>query len=144
MAATTAGPEFEEALRPILEAAGPLPHGRLQAAMGASSHSNRRKKQHSRQIKYACSNCGYTVHTTRKWLELAGAPLCPKHGQMDTEKMQSPTTSITASALVRVLSGTNREHRRLTCNRRDFVTDYSRGDLAGTLTFTAPFNVDSQ
>ena len=48
MAATTAGPEFEEALQPILEAAGPLPHGRLQAAMGASSHSNRRKKQHSR------------------------------------------------------------------------------------------------
>ncbi len=55
------------------------------------------------QIKCACSNCGYTVHTTRKWLELAGAPLCPKHGQMDTEKkMQSPTTSITPSALVRV------------------------------------------
>src|SRR2546429_7723390 len=27
MAATTAGPEFEEPLRPILEAAGPLPHG---------------------------------------------------------------------------------------------------------------------
>ena len=44
MAATTAGPEFEKAMRPILEAAGPLPHGRLQAAMGTSSHSNRRKK----------------------------------------------------------------------------------------------------
>jgi hypothetical protein len=29
MAATTAGPEFEQALRPILETAGPLPHGRL-------------------------------------------------------------------------------------------------------------------
>jgi hypothetical protein len=81
---------------------GPLPHGRLQAAMGASSHSNRRKKPSSRPIKCACSNCGYTVHTTRKWLELAGAPLCPKHGQMDTEKMQSPMTSITPSALVRV------------------------------------------
>jgi hypothetical protein len=27
MAATTAGPEFEKAMRPILEAAGPLPHG---------------------------------------------------------------------------------------------------------------------
>jgi hypothetical protein len=23
---------------------------------------------------------------------LAGAPLCPKHGQMETEKMQSATT----------------------------------------------------
>ena len=80
MAATTAGPEFEKAMRPIMEAAGPLPHGRLQLAIGASSHSNRRKKPSSRPIKCACSNCGYTVHTTRKWLELAGPPLCPKHG----------------------------------------------------------------
>ena len=92
MAATTAGSEFEKAMRPILEAAGPLPHGRLQLAIGASSHSNRRKKQYSRQIKCACSNCGYTVHTTRKWLELAGTPLCPKHGQMDTQKMPYPAT----------------------------------------------------
>jgi hypothetical protein len=66
MAATTAGLEFEQAIRPILEAAGPLPHGRLQLAIGASRHSNGRKKQYSRQIKCVCSNCGYTVHTTRK------------------------------------------------------------------------------
>jgi hypothetical protein len=32
MAATTAGPEFEKVMRPILEGAGPLPHGRLQLA----------------------------------------------------------------------------------------------------------------
>jgi hypothetical protein len=92
MAATTAGPEFEKAMRPILEAAGPLPQGRLHLAIGASSHSSRRKKQHSRQVKCACTECGYTVHTTCKWLELAGAPLCPKHGQMDVEKTQPPTT----------------------------------------------------
>jgi hypothetical protein len=85
MVATTAGPEFAQALRPILEAAGPLPHGRLQLAVGASSH-NKRKRRYSRPIKYSCSNCGYTVHTTRKWLDLAGAPLCPKHGQMHIEK----------------------------------------------------------
>src|SRR5439155_26054932 len=42
MAATTAGPEFEKALRPILEEAGPLPHGRLQSTNGASSHSSHR------------------------------------------------------------------------------------------------------
>ena len=60
MAATTAGPEFEEALKPmILQAAGPLPHGRLQAAMGASSHSNRRQKPFSRPIKCVCSKCAY-------------------------------------------------------------------------------------
>ena len=91
MAATTAGPEFEKAMRPILEGAGPLPHGRLQVAVGASSHSSRRKKPHSGQIKCACSNCGYTVHTTRRWLDLAGAPLCPKHGQMDVGKTSSRT-----------------------------------------------------
>src|SRR6266446_6558581 len=102
MTATTGGPEFDKAMRSILEAAGPLPHGRLQLAMGASSHSSRRKKRHSGQFECACSACGYAVHTTRRWLDLAGAPLCPKHGQMDTQKMQSSTTSITPSALVRV------------------------------------------
>jgi hypothetical protein len=51
MAATTAGPEFKKAVRPILEAAGPLPYARLQLAVGASSHSSRRKTQYSRQIK---------------------------------------------------------------------------------------------
>jgi hypothetical protein len=85
MAATTAGPEFEQAMQPILDAAGPLPHGRLRLAVGASSHS-RRKKQYSRPIKCACSNCGYTVHALRKWLDLTGAPLCPKHDQMDIKK----------------------------------------------------------
>jgi hypothetical protein len=92
MAATTAGPEFEKGLRPVLQAAGPLPHGRLYVNAGASSHSSRRKKPYSRPIKCACTSCGYIVHTTRKWLELAGTPLCPKHGQMDAEKTLSPTT----------------------------------------------------
>jgi hypothetical protein len=92
MAATTAGPEFEKVMRPILEGAGPLPHGRLQLAVGASSHSSRRKKPHSGQIKCACSTCGYTVRTTLRWLDFAGAPLCPKHGQMDVGKTSSRTT----------------------------------------------------
>ena len=91
MVATTAGPEFEKAMQPILQAAGPLSHGRLHLTAGASSHSSRRKKQYSRQIKCACINCGYVVHTTRKWLELAGAPLSPAHGRMEIEKTKSPT-----------------------------------------------------
>src|SRR6266446_6053098 len=86
MKATTAGPEFHKAMQPILAAAGPLPHGRLQLAVGASSHSSRRKKPHSGQIKCACSTCGYTVHTGRRWIDLAGAPLCPKHGQKEAGK----------------------------------------------------------
>jgi hypothetical protein len=92
MASTTAGPEFERAIRPILEGAGPLPHGRLQLTIGASSHSSRRKRQHSSQIKCICSTCGYAVHTTRRWLDSAGAPLCPKHGAMDVEKLASRIT----------------------------------------------------
>jgi hypothetical protein len=91
MAATTAGPEFQEALRPILEGAGPLPHGRLQSTFGASSHSSRRKRKPSGQIKCICSTCGYAAQTARRWLDLAGAPLCPKHGQMDVSKTSSRT-----------------------------------------------------
>src|SRR5689334_19339861 len=66
MAATTAGPEFEKATQPILEAAGPLPHRRLELAIGASSHSNRRKKPSYRPIKCACSNCAYNILGARR------------------------------------------------------------------------------
>ena len=65
MKATTAGPEFEKAMQPILAAAGPLHHGRLHLNVGASSHSSRRKKPYSGRIRCACDNCGYTVHTTQ-------------------------------------------------------------------------------
>jgi len=62
MAATTAGPGLEKAMRPILEAAGPLPHGRHDATSAGSSQSSRRKKQHAPQIRCACAECGYTLH----------------------------------------------------------------------------------
>src|SRR6266849_6894391 len=61
MAATTAGPEFERTIGPILEAAGPLPHGRLHLTDGASSHSTRRNNHCSSDIRCACINCGYIV-----------------------------------------------------------------------------------
>jgi len=85
MTATSAGPEFERAVRPILEDAGPLPHGRLQLMLGASSHSSRRKRRYSYPIKCACRNCGYTVQISRKWLDLVRPPLCPQQGQMHRE-----------------------------------------------------------
>jgi hypothetical protein len=90
MAATTAGPGFEKAMQPILQAAGPLPHGRLRLAGGARSHSARRNPQHPRRVKCACANCGYTIHTAGKWLALAGAPLCPNHGRMQIEQPRAP------------------------------------------------------
>ena len=47
------------------------------------------KKQKTRMLKCACATCGYTVRTAPKWLELAGAPLCPieDHGWMEHEPL---------------------------------------------------------
>jgi hypothetical protein len=40
-------------------------------------------------LKCECQACGYTVRTARKWLETAGAPLCPisGHGPMRHEPL---------------------------------------------------------
>ena len=85
MRATTPGEAFLAAVAPILDAAGPLPHARLDTG-GASTAP---KKQKARMLKCECATCGYTVRTARKWLELAGAPLCPieDHGQMQHESL---------------------------------------------------------
>ena len=40
------------------------------------------KPQRNRQMKCECETCGYIARTSRKWIEEAGAPHCPKHGQM--------------------------------------------------------------
>jgi len=78
MKATTAGPEFEKAMQPILAAAERLPHDRLNLKVGPSSHSSRRKKPYSGHIRCACGNCGYTVHTTRKLAESGRSTPLPK------------------------------------------------------------------
>jgi hypothetical protein len=39
-------------------------------------------KQTTRLIKCQCNDCGYTVRTTARWLEV-GAPHCPEHGEME-------------------------------------------------------------
>ena len=80
MRATTPGDAFLAAVAPILAAAGPLPHARLDTA----GETTAPKKQAARMLKCECQACGYTVRTARKWLETAGAPLCPiaGHGAM--------------------------------------------------------------
>tara|TARA_R110000868_G_scaffold205979_1_gene454690 strand:- start:88 stop:381 length:294 start_codon:yes stop_codon:yes gene_type:complete len=85
MRATTPGEAFLAAIAPILDAAGPLPHARLDTG----GESTAPKKQKARMLKCECATCGYTVRTARKWLELAGAPLCPieDHGQMQHESL---------------------------------------------------------
>ena len=85
MRATTPGEAFLAAIAPILESVGPLPHARLDT----DGESTAPKKQKARMLKCECATCGYTVRTARKWLEQAGAPLCPieDHGQMQHEPL---------------------------------------------------------
>jgi hypothetical protein len=87
MTATVPGPEFEAAIKPILKAAGPLPHGRLNTG-GLKDEEGKPettgpKKQTKRHIKCKCSRCGYVARTSRKWLDKVGAPHCPQHGIME-------------------------------------------------------------
>ena len=85
MRATTPGEVFHAAVAPILAAAGPLPHARLDTA----GETTAPKKQTARMLKCECQACGYTVRTARKWLETAGAPLCPiaGHGPMQHDPL---------------------------------------------------------
>lgn len=87
MRATTPGDTFLAAVAPILVAAGPLPHARLDTG----GQTTAPKKQAVRMLKCECQACGYTVRTARKWLETAGAPLCPieGHGPMSHEPLDS-------------------------------------------------------
>ncbi len=80
MRATTPGDVFLATVAPILVGAGPLPHARLDTG----GETTAPKKQATRMLKCECAACGYTVRTACKWLETAGAPLCPiaGHGPM--------------------------------------------------------------
>lgn len=60
----------------IVAAAGPYPHAQLNAA----APIGQRKKQTARLLKAECETCGYTVRLARKWIEDAGAPICPRRG----------------------------------------------------------------
>lgn len=73
------------------------PHARLDTA----GETIAPRKQAARMLKCKCQACGYTVRTARKWLETAGAPLCPiaGHGAMhhdpidgDGDDLQTQTT----------------------------------------------------
>lgn len=87
MRATTPGDAFLVVIAPILDAAGPLPHARLDTG----GETTAPKKQAARMLKCECATCGYTVRTARKWLETVGAPLCPAegHGAMRHDPLDS-------------------------------------------------------
>ena len=91
MRATRPGPAFLALIAPILDAAGPLPHARLQADRSPDAAdpddadapaTTRPRTQASRHIKCARPACGYLVRTARQWLDQIGPPLCPRHGPM--------------------------------------------------------------
>lgn len=66
-----AGDALKAELEAVAREIGDLPHSPLNA------HAlEREKKQSTRMVKCECEGCGYTVRTTRKWLEI-GTPICP-------------------------------------------------------------------
>lgn len=74
MTATVGGEAFKQRVEPMLRALGDYPHAVL---TGTAPH----KKQTTRLLKVQCAECGYIARVTRQWLEQAGAPICPVHGE---------------------------------------------------------------
>lgn len=80
MTATVAGPELITHLNAIVAEIGEYPHAKLltaEKAIGAP------KKETTRMIKCECVQCGYVIRTTRTWLDLYSAPLCPCNQETD-------------------------------------------------------------
>lgn len=73
MTATHAGEALSAELDLIAEALGEYPHAALTPGVAAV------KKQKTRMLKVTCLDSGYTVRTTRKWIDEVGTPLCPCH-----------------------------------------------------------------
>lgn len=71
--ATVRTPEFDGIAQNWVVEFGDYPHSAINSSALA------RKKQTTRLIKVECMECGYTVRVTRKWLDEAGAPICPNH-----------------------------------------------------------------
>lgn len=70
MTETIPGDAFKHYADKALAELGSYPHGKLNPAIFG-------KKQGTRMIKCACKTCGYTARLARKWLDEAGAPICP-------------------------------------------------------------------
>ena len=71
MTATVASDGLNERLAALVKGTlGPIPHSKLTPGSGI-------KKQTTRLLKVECEACGYIARVTAKWLEQAGAPICP-------------------------------------------------------------------
>jgi hypothetical protein len=67
--ATVASPELAADLITLAERIGSYPHAIITPGAGLT-------KQSTRMLKVECPECGYTVRTSAKWLEV-GVPTCP-------------------------------------------------------------------
>lgn len=72
MTSTVPSEAFTARIKPVLEKLGHYPHGALHGAKSSAP-----KKQSTRMLKCECPECGYIARTTTKWIEAAGAPICP-------------------------------------------------------------------
>lgn len=75
---TPASEDLKVRIAEMLKDMPSFPHAGLDAAM----IEKLTKKQGTRMLKAKCEECGYTVRTTRQWLDKAGAPLCPCNKQV--------------------------------------------------------------
>ncbi|TDC28355.1 SprT-like domain-containing protein, partial [Micromonospora sp. KC213] len=75
MTATVAGDGLKATLAEVAAFLGPYPHARLTAGAGTKGE----KSQTCRQLKVECPKSGYIARTTKRWLDEAGAPICPCH-----------------------------------------------------------------
>lgn len=69
MTATVAGDELKERIAEWVAKRGEYPAQGILTGAGIT-------KQTTRMLKVCCSDCGYTVRTTRQWLEVS-VPACP-------------------------------------------------------------------
>ena len=78
---TPATPDLKGRLQLLLP--GDYPHGQLEPLTGGI------KKQTTRLVKVLCPGCGYTLRTTRKWIDERGTPICPCNSKpMEAEAAQ--------------------------------------------------------
>lgn len=76
MTATVAGPALQSRLAALAETLGDYPHAAMNPLMSTTT------KQSTRMIKLSCPDDGYTVRSTRKWLDV-GFPSCPCGSKME-------------------------------------------------------------
>jgi hypothetical protein len=73
MTATIAGPNLKLELETMINQLGKYPH--------AGINVGDRKKQSTRLMKVECGDCGYIARVSSKWIDEAGAPICPCNGE---------------------------------------------------------------